>query len=130
MRNRYKKYTGLFFAVLGGGLVAGVVNGLFGTGGGIIIVYLLSRLYAESCEYQTKDIFAMTVGSVLIMSAASLVMYARGEEFSLSEATDYLLPAAIGGLIGAFLLDRTNATLMKKIFAVLVIYAGITLIFR
>ena len=61
MRNRYKKYTGLFFAVLGGGLVAGVVNGLFGTGGGIIIVYLLSRLYAESCEYQTKDIFAMTV---------------------------------------------------------------------
>ena len=130
MRNRYKKYTGLFFAVLLTSLFAGVVNGLFGTGGGIIIVYLLSRLYAVSSEYQTKDIFAMTVGSVLILSVASLVMYASCGTVCFADTADYLLPAAIGGVFGAFLLDKTKATLMKKIFAALVIYAGITLIFR
>ena len=72
----------------------------------------------------------MTVGSVLIMSAASLGMYIKGEVVTWNDILPYLLPAAVGGIIGAFLLDRLNAALMKKIFAVLVIYAGITLIFR
>lgn len=130
MRNHYKKYTGVFFSVILTGFLAGVLNGLFGTGGGIIIVYLLSRLYAGSHEYHTKDIFAMTVGSVLIMSASSLFIYMRSGELSLSETANYLIPAAAGGVIGAFLLDKTNAAIMKKIFAVLVIYAGITLMFR
>lgn len=130
MRNHYKKYTGVFFSVILTGFLAGVLNGLFGTGGGIIIVYLLSRLYARSHEYHTKDIFAMTVGSVLIMSASSLFIYMRSGELSLSETANYLIPAAAGGVIGAFLLDKTNAAIMKKIFAVLVIYAGITLMFR
>lgn len=130
MKNNYKKYAGILFAVVITGLISGVVNGLFGTGGGIIIVYLLSKLYAESDKYHTKDIFAMTVGSVLIMSAASLGMYIKGEVVTWNDILPYLLPAAVGGIIGAFLLDRLNAALMKKIFAVLVIYAGITLIFR
>lgn len=130
MKNNYKKYAGIFFAVVITGLVSGVVNGLFGTGGGIIIVYLLSKLYAESDEYHTKDVFAMTVGSVLIMSAASLGMYIKGGAISWNDTLPYLLPAAVGGIIGAILLDRLNAALMKKIFAVLVVYAGITLIFR
>lgn len=72
----------------------------------------------------------MTVGSVLIMSVASLIMYARSGTVSLTDTANYLLPAAIGGICGAFLLDKTNASLMKKIFAALVIYAGITLLFR
>lgn len=72
----------------------------------------------------------MTVGSVLILSVASLVMYASCGAVSFADTADYLLPAAIGGVFGAFLLDKTKATLMKKIFAALVIYAGITLIFR
>ena len=130
MKNNYKKYAGILFAVVITGLISGVVNGLFGTGGGIIIVYLLSKLYADSDKYHTKDIFAMTVGSVLIMSAASLGMYIKGEVVTWNDILPYLLPAAVGGIIGAFLLDRLNAALMKKIFAVLVIYAGITLIFR
>lgn len=130
MKNNYKKYAGILFAVVITGLAAGIVNGLFGTGGGIIIVYLLSRLYAGSDKYQTKDIFAMTVGSVLIMSAASLGIYIKNGAVSWSETIPYLIPAAIGGILGAFLLDRLNAAVMKKIFAALVIYAGITLMLR
>jgi len=100
MKNNYKKYAGILFAVVITGLISGVVNGLFGTGGGIIIVYLLSKLYAGSDEYHTKDIFAMTVGSVLIMSAASLGMYVRGGAISWSDTLPYLLPAPPRGAGG------------------------------
>ena len=130
MKNLYKPCLWKFFGIALAAVLAGVVNGLFGTGGGIIIVFLLSGLYAESSDYHTKDIFAMTVGAVLIMSTASLFMYIRNGSVSIEDVTGYLLPAAIGGVIGAFLLDKLNAALMKKLFAVLVVYAGITLIFR
>lgn len=130
MKNNYKKYTGILIAVIAGGLASGIVNGLFGTGGGIIIVYLFSRLYAGSDRYHTKDIFAMTVGSVLIMSAASLGIYIKNGAVEWNETIPYLIPAALGGILGAFLLDRIDAAVMKKIFAVLVVYAGITLMLR
>jgi len=130
MKNNYKKYTGLLLIIVITGLSAGIVNGLFGTGGGIIIVYLLSRLYTGSDKYHTKDVFAMTVGSILIMSAASLGIYTKSGAVSWNETMPYLIPAAIGGIIGAFLLDRLNAAVMKKIFAALVIYAGVTLMLR
>ena len=130
MKNLYKPCLWKFFGIALAAILAGIVNGLFGTGGGIIIVFLLSGLYAESPDYHTKDIFAMTVGAVLIMSTASLFMYIRNGSVSAADMTGYLLPAAIGGVIGAFLLDKLNAALMKKLFAALVVYAGITLIFR
>ena len=130
MKNKYKRYWKVLPATVLISLTAGVINGLFGTGGGILIVYLLSWLYRDSASYDTKDIFAMTVGAVILMSCSSLYFYLKNGYVSFSDTSGYLLPAAIGGIIGAFLLDKLNASLMKKIFAVLVIYAGITLIFR
>ena len=130
MKNPYhKQWKETLFLILAG-LAAGVVNGLFGTGGGIIIVFLLSGLYAGSPDYHTKDIFAMTVGAVFIMSISSLFIYLKDGALTFADASPYLLPAAIGGVIGAFALDRFNAALLKKIFAALVVYAGATLMFR
>jgi uncharacterized membrane protein YfcA len=40
----------------------------------------------------------------------------------------YLPAALIGGLIGAFLLDKLKFKFIKKIFAVLIIYAGVRII--
>ena len=130
MKNPYRKQWKTACFLILAGLAAGVVNGLFGTGGGIIIVFLLSGLYAGSADYHTKDIFAMTVGAVFIMSAASLVIYLKDGALTPGDASPYLIPAAVGGVIGAFALDRLDATLLKKIFAALVVYAGITLMFR
>lgn len=130
MKNKYKRYWGILPATVLISLAAGMINGLFGTGGGILIVYFLSRLYRDTNSYDTKDIFAMTVGAVILMSSSSLYFYLKNGYVSFSDTSEYLLPAALGGIIGAFLLDKLNASFMKKIFAALVIYAGITLIFR
>ena len=41
-----------------------------------------------------------------------------------------MLPAVMGGIAGAFTLSYIKASLLKKIFAAIMVYGGISLIFR
>ena len=118
----------LFFALAG--VLSGIVNGLLGTGGGILTVFFLSKIYARDNVYSTKDIFAITLSSSLIMSTASLFFYLSQGLFNISESAPYMLAAVPGGVLGAFLLDRLNSKTMKVIFALLVVWAGISMVIK
>ena len=51
-----------------GGLTAGFVNGLLGTGGGIIIIFILGKIN----EYNdSKDNFATAIAAILPISLVS-----------------------------------------------------------
>lgn len=119
-----------FLSIMLMAFAAGAVNGLFGMGGGIIIYFLLCRLYAGKSEYSTKDIFAMTVISVLIMSLSSVFLYFSSGKTEISAALPYLIPAVLGGVAGAFALSYIKASILKKIFALIMIYGGISLVLR
>ena len=106
------------------GAAAGAVNGLLGTGGGIILFFVLTKIYANSPEYSTKDVFAMTYAASALMSVASVFFYLRRGSFSIADATPFILPAVAGGALGAFLLGKFNAGTFKKLFAALVVWAG------
>ena len=109
--------------------LAGIVNGLIGTGGGVIIVFLLRYLY-KGRGYDTRDVFAGAICCILpftVFSAACYV-YAQGE--ILKDSLGYLLPAAVGGLAGAFLLGKLKLKITKKIFAALLILSGILMFLR
>jgi len=109
------------FLPLLGGAAAGLVNGFIGTGGGIILVFILSRVMGSD---KTKDTFATVIDAILPMSAVSAFTYYTAGNLPLGEAAVYIAPAAIGGVIGAFLLDKISTKWLKVIFSVLVIYAG------
>ena len=119
----------LIFLVCGG-IISGVVNGVFGTGGGIIAVFTLSHLpFFKNC-FEKKDIFAMTLFICFLMSLSSAFLYVRRGLASISSALPYVLPAIAGGTAGAFALDKIKTGVLSKIFAFLTIYAGVSLIFR
>ncbi len=119
-----------FFLIVLMSFSAGAVGGLFGTGGGILIVYLFSRIYRDSPEVDRRDIFAMTVVTVALISLSSLFSYMKSGSVTTSDILPTVIPALIGGLTGAFLLDRVDLKILNRIFAVLIVYAGATLIFR
>ena len=119
----------IFFVILIG-FSAGMLNGLFGTGGGIFIVFLFSRIYADSKEYDQKDCFAMTLSVTLVFSIVSLFGYLKSGSVSGEAMMPVFLPAALGGLTGAFLLNRIRVDILRKIFAALIVYAGVSLILR
>ncbi len=129
MRLEYHSYN--IWILLLVGAAAGVCNGLIGCGGGIFIVYALSYLYRYDGEVGKKDVFATAVASILPMSAVSVFMYMSGGNApDASGAYKYLLPAVIGGAVGALLLDRIKSRLLGKIFAALVMWAGLSMILR
>ncbi|MBE6665653.1 MAG: sulfite exporter TauE/SafE family protein [Ruminococcaceae bacterium] len=126
MKNLFFRYSAIIFI----GFSAGIVNGLFGTGGGIFIVFLFSRIYANSHEYEKKDCFAMTLAVTLAFSAVSLFGYLQNGSIEAGRLQPVFLPAFLGGIAGAYLLERIKVGILRKIFAGIVIYAGISLILR
>ena len=108
-----------------GGVIAGFINGFLGTGGGIILVFLLALVLddGEDADRAARDRFATVIAVVIPMSLVSALVYS--ERVSPSLAAPYILPGMLGGAAGGFLLDRINVKWLKKIFALMVIWAGI-----
>ena len=123
-----KSAIALFITVLTG-LTSGYINGLFGTGGGIILVFVLSKILTSDVGYTPRDVFAAVIAAILPMSIISAVFYVRGGGVSLALAEPYLTPGIIGGIIGALLLEHINLKLLKKLFAFMVAYAGARMLF-
>ncbi len=114
------------FLILGG-LAAGFANGLLGAGGGIIIVWTLAKAL-EGAVKDGKDIFANALAVMLPVSAMSAISYATRGSLPTDGILRFILPAVLGGVTGAFLLDRISADAVKKLFSFLVILSGIIMV--
>ncbi len=134
-------HTALPWLLLGlTGVSAGLLNGLLGAAGGILLVALLPRLTPPAALYppavplgtyhERRDILATAMTVMLPVSAVSGVFYWFGG--IRPDPTLLLLlvvPAAAGGLMGAKLLGKLPDRVLKKIFAALVVVAGVRMLF-
>ena len=125
IKNKLRKaceHKSVFAAVtLFSGILAGLLNGFLGSGGGIILIFMMGILLPRS---EPKDIFATAVLSILPMSAVSAYFYYRGGGVGISEYAPYYASALFGGVLGAVLLDKISTDWLKAIFAVLMLWAG------
>ncbi|MBQ9120916.1 MAG: sulfite exporter TauE/SafE family protein [Clostridia bacterium] len=122
---RTRKTMYQYVLVLAGCALAGAVNGLLGTGGGILLVWLFTTVL----KTDAKDAFAQSLLTVIPLSVVSGYVYLRSGSFAVAELLPYLVPAALGGVLGAYLTDRINPRILKIIFGVLVVYSGARMIF-
>lgn len=121
------------FLLVLGGLGAGFLNGLLGAGGGILLVWVLGRILADSTRKSSelhREVFANALATMLPISAVSAVTYALRGNLSISGASSYVFPAVFGGLFGAWLLDHLHAGTLRLIFSILMILSGILIILR
>ncbi len=102
------------------GLIIGAVNGLFGAGGGMLVVPVLSIL----CGLEEREAHATAIAIILPLCAVgSMVYFFRG-------TYDYsMFPYAIfgvisGGIIGAFLLKKASNNVLKILFYGVMLLAG------
>ncbi len=112
------------------GAAAGALNGLIGTGGGIVIVYAVGRMSRASPLADRRDVFATAVASILPISAVSAAIYAAGGVGLPRAAAGAFVPAVLGGAAGGLLLDRAGGKIVSAIFALLVMWAGLCLLLR
>lgn len=103
----------------------GAVNGLLGAGGGMLAVPLLKK-----SGLSQKEAHANAVAVILPLSALSGALYLIKDYVNLSDSFSYIPSGMIGALIGTYILKKIKPLLLKKVFAVFMIYAGIRLLIR
>lgn len=126
--NKGSGAKGVALIAAAAGAVGGIINGYLGTGGGIVMMFAYMYL-APRCGMEEKDCFAATVLSILPMSVVSAIIYNQSENVAVSGIGRFVIPALIGGLIGAFLTDRMKTKILKYIFAAVMIWSGIYMFF-
>jgi len=103
------------------GAVGGLINGLFGGGGGMAVVPLLTRW----CAVEEKTAFATCVAVIFPLCVLSAAFYLFRTGFELLPALPYLLGGLAGGLVGGRWMDKVSVVWLRRIFAGFLLYGGV-----
>ena len=121
--NKKTKKNQNFLKILTGS-VAGIANGLFGGGGGMIVVPMLNYLL----KYENKQSHATALLIILPLSIVSGLFYAIFGNFNVNSGLPTAVGVVIGGAIGAFLLKKLSSRIIVVIFSVAMAIAGIKML--
>ncbi len=103
------------------GALAGLANGLFGSGGGLFLVPLL----AGWAGLPRRKAFAASVGVILPLSAVSAAIYWFRGGLALEGAWPYLAGGFVGGLVSGRIFKRVPLVWLRRGFGLLIIYGGL-----
>lgn len=107
------------------GVIIGIINGLFGAGGGIAAVEVLKHNGLDQRQAQTTSI-----AIILPLCVLSAIMYSFKTDIDF-KTTLILIPFGIlGTFLGTFLMKKMSCELLKKIFCGFMIYAGVRMFFK
>jgi uncharacterized membrane protein YfcA len=133
---RFASYTDALL-LIGVGAIAGFVNGLLGTGGGILLVLIFSHCakravnsHSISFPMARRDIYANALAVMLPISVFSATRYAAAGALDMTSFAPMILPSLLGGVLGGFLLDRLHLSFLRKLFSLLVLISGVLMIVR
>lgn len=107
------------------GLIAGAVGGLFGVGGGIIVVPGLV-LWLGFSQHGASG---TSVATIIASAGAALIAFAADGSVDWAAAATITLGAMTGAAIGARILHRIPALILKRAFSALLIIAAARMAF-
>lgn len=106
------------------GAAAGLVNGFFGAGGGMVLVPLLIRLG----RLEDKKAFSSAVCIILPLCLVSIAVYAIQGTFAPEGAVPYLIGGAAGGIIAGLTFRKVPARLLHIALGALIVFGGVRLL--
>lgn len=112
-----KKYWGLVIA----GACAGLVAGLFGAGGGLVLVPLLGLLTG----LKEQEVFAVSLSIILPVCLVSIAVTAMTVGIDFASALPYLPGSALGGLAAGIWGKKIPAQWLHRGLGVLILWGGI-----
>ena len=106
------------------GIVAGVLNGLLGAGGGMPVVPILQS------KIDVQKSHATCVAIILPICIVSIIVYMINGRVSFGDAAPFLIWGVVGSIIGTVFLSKLKPVIIRKAFAVLMLWAAYRLITR
>lgn len=103
------------------GAAAGAANGLFGAGGGMILVPLLTRW----AGLEDKKAFATSISIIAPLCLVSIAVYCIQGSMDFMQALPYLIGGFFGGLIGGKLFQKVPAKFLHRALGIIILYGGV-----
>jgi uncharacterized membrane protein YfcA len=112
----------LRLAVIGTG--AGLFSGLFGVGGGTVIVPLLVLWLG----YGTREATGTSLGAIVLIAAAAMLTQGAYGNLHVGDGVLVGGPAVVGVLAGTALQQRVDPRAVSLLFAALMVVVAITIL--
>ena len=107
------------------GMVVGIANGLFGAGGGTLLVPALERLI----KIDTHKAHATAIAVILPLSVLSALIYTKGVPVRWDMVLYVSAGGVVGGYLGARWLNKLSSDWLHKIFGIFLAAAALRMIF-
>lgn len=102
------------------GLGAGAVNGLFGAGGGMVLVPLLTLL----TDLNDQDIFPTSISIILPICLVSLAVTSITGTIAWQQSMPYLIGSAIGGLLAGIWGRKIPTIWLHRGLGIMILWGG------
>ena len=103
------------------GIAAGMVNGLFGAGGGMVLVPLLTA----TAELDEDQIFPASVSIILPICIISLILSVPEGAIPLAMAFPYLIGSLVGGVLSGILGQKIPVLWLHRVLGILILWGGL-----
>ena len=103
------------------GTAGGLINGLFGGGGGMVLLPLLTVW----SKLEARAAFATCVAIIFPMCCVSTAVYLFQVRPALRLVLPYLAGGVAGGLAGGLTFEKVPVRLLKIIFGLFLLYGGV-----
>ena len=102
------------------GAAAGIINGLFGAGGGMILVPLLTRM----TDLDENEIFPASISIILPLCIVTLAIQA-GTAQPWRASLPYLLGSDLGGIAAGIWGKHIPTKWLHRILGILILWGGV-----
>ena len=106
------------------GVIAGIISGLFSTGGGMILV----PAFLYILKLNEKEARATSIACILPMVITSSFFYSKSKYLDWKIGILCAVGGCIGGFIGSKNFNKIPDWVLKILFIIFMIYAGIKMI--
>lgn len=107
------------------GIFTGFVNGIFGSGGGTLLVPILNNIV----DVEEHKSHATALAIIIFLTSASSVIYISKGTYDISLTVKVAIGSVIGGIIGAKLLSKVTGKFLRISFGAIMIIASIRMVF-
>jgi uncharacterized membrane protein YfcA len=116
------------------GLVSGGLAGLFGLGGGLIIVPVLMSLFSAKNimpeEQQMIFAIATSLATIILTALSSTIMHQRQKTILWFKVKRFVPGIFLGAILGTIIADKINNNYLHLFFVFYLVYSAIKMAFQ
>lgn len=103
-----------------GGAAAGAVNGLFGAGGGMVLVPMLGK----QSDLAEEELFPASIAIIAPICVVSL-LFSGLQGITLTQLLPYLIGSAVGGVAAGLWGKHIPVLWLHRVLGLLILWGGI-----